>query len=194
MRRLIVLCLLTAPALAGPVAPANAVREDPIRAALHTWHRGERLAGFVPFLGAGLATGAAGGFLVASNGQPARGAGVTLIAFGAVESIAGLYLGFSSFGKESVREAALGTDRSAFVEGERARVARISGLVQPVLLGLWGATALGGGALAGAGALRNDDRLLGVGLGLAVQGLVLFLLDWAVLDRALAYDSVLRAQ
>jgi hypothetical protein len=48
-----------------------------------------------------------------------------------------------------------------------------------------------GGALAGGGALTSNDTVLGVGLGLAVQGLILFLLDWAVLDRAQAYQAVL---
>jgi hypothetical protein len=33
--------------------------------------------------------------------------------------------------------------------------------------------------------------MLGVGLGFAVQGLVMFLLDWAVLDRASAYSTAL---
>jgi transketolase C-terminal domain/subunit len=33
--------------------------------------------------------------------------------------------------------------------------------------------------------------MVGVGLGLAVQGLVMFLLDWTVLDRARAYENAL---
>lgn len=51
---------------------------------------------------------------------------------------------------------------------------------------------VGGGVLAGIGGLRGDDVMAGVGPGLAVQGLVFLLLDWAVLDRAEGYAAALQ--
>jgi hypothetical protein len=68
---------------------------------------------------------------------------------------------------------------------------RITTRFQPILLGVWGATGLAGGVLAGVGAASRDDVMLGLGLGLAVQGLVMFLLDFAVLDRANGFGVAL---
>lgn len=187
----LLLCLLATGA-AGQEPPSAALLpaeapSDPVRAALHTWHRGERVSGFGPFVGSGLATGVTGVLLGTQGGTLGRAAGWTLLGFGALELVAGLYFGLSSFGNEAARDALLTKDRAVFLETERARLTRITTRFQPILLGVEAAVTLGGGVLAGVGGLQRDDALLGVGLGLAVQGLVLFLLDWAVLDRAQAY-------
>lgn len=50
---------------------------------------------------------------------------------------------------------------------------------------------VGFGAVAGVGALQKSDFAVGLGLGLAVRGLLMFALDWAVLDRAQAYAVAL---
>ena len=164
---------------------------DPVRAQMHAWHRGERVSGFVPFLGTGVASAVTGTFLVTGGSELGRGAGWVSIGFGAVELLAGLYFGFSSFGKEAALDAALTADRDATLASERARVARITDRFQPILLATEGAVALAGGAVAGVGALQKSDFAVGLGLGLAVQGLLMFVLDWAVLDRAQAYAVAL---
>jgi hypothetical protein len=191
----LLVCLSCPAALAQPsLLPADArAQQDPVAVALHTWHRGERASGLGPFLGAGLATGVAGGLLVASGTTLDRSAGWPLLTVGALELVAGLIFGLSSFGREDERAAALLADRAGFLTAERARVARITSRFQPILLAVEAAITLGGGVTAGVGALQRNDTLLGVGLGLAVQGLVLFLLDWAVLDRAQAYETALQA-
>jgi hypothetical protein len=86
---------------------------------------------------------------------------------------------------------ALTANPAEFAKSERERVARVTSRFQPILLAVEGALSAGGGVFAGLGALRRDDLMLGVGLGFAVQGLVMFLLDWAVLDRASAYATAL---
>jgi hypothetical protein len=187
---LVVLCLSTLacadePSLTPTTAP------DPLRESMHLWHRGERISGFVPFLGTGLATSLAGTSMVTSASTAAKGAGWLLIGFGVLEAAAGLFFGLSSFSNEAARDAALTVDREKFIESERARVKRITTVYQPVLLGVEAALTLAGGVTAGIGALRSDDLMLGIGLGLAVQGLVFFLLDWAVSDRAHAYALAL---
>ncbi len=45
--------------------------------------------------------------------------------------------------------------------------------------------------MATAGAFSHRDTLTGIGIGLAIQGLAMFLVDWAVLDRARAYATAL---
>jgi hypothetical protein len=86
----------------------------------------------------------------------------------------------------------LAQDKGKFLEQERKHAHRIVHVYQPALLAVEAVALATGGALAGGGAVRHDDKLLGVGLGLAIGSLVLFVLDWAVLDRAQAYETALR--
>jgi len=181
-----------APVLAQSLVPTQSPPGEALREAMHVWHRGERTSGFVPFLISGVSTVTTGSLLVAGGSQLGRSAGWTLLSFGALEVLAGLYFGLSSFGKEAALDAAFLADPVAFQASERARLNRITTRFQPILLAVEGALTVAGGTMAAVGGFRHDDTLLGVGLGLAVQGLVLFLLDWAVLDRAQAYASVLR--
>jgi hypothetical protein len=46
---------------------------------------------------------------------------------------------------------------------------------------------VGGLATAGAGLARKDDLLIGVGLGLAIEAIALFIIDWDVYERAKTY-------
>ena len=164
---------------------------EQLRVHLHDYYRGERLSGFLPFTGSGVGALVGGSLLVTSGGEVGRGAGWVNIGFGALEVIAGLYFALSSYGKERALDEALTLDPAAFAKSERERVARITGRFQPILLAVEGVLSVGGGVLAGVGGLQRDELLLGVGLGFAVQGLVMFLLDWAVLDRASAYGTAL---
>lgn len=169
----LVLCLAASLAFAQELTPT-----DQVRVQMHEYYRGERLSGFVPFVGSGVGSVVAGTLLLTSNTTLGRGAGWTNLSFGVLEIVAGLYFAFSSYGKERALDAALTANPAEFAKSERERVAR-------------GALSVGGGVFAGLGALRRDDLMLGVGLGFAVQGLVMFLLDWAVLDRAHAYSTAL---
>ena len=195
MKRLVLLsslCLaFVAHAEDAPPAVADAPANDALLASLRLWHRGERFSGLVAFTGTGVGSLVSGGLLAASNSTAARGAGWVMVGFGALELAAGLFFGLASFGNEERRAAALMLDRKAFIETERARMKRITGVFQPILLGVETAIAVGGGITAGVGALRNDELAIGLGLGLAVQGVLFFLLDWAVSDRAHAYALAL---
>jgi hypothetical protein len=179
------------PAPAATLAPTSAPERDVLRESLHLWHRGERVSGFVPFLGSGLGSALAGTFLVTSDSQAGKGGGWVLIGFGALEVAAGLAFALSSFGAEERRDLELTQDRAAFIEKEKARLKRITTLYQPLLLGIEAAVAAGGGITAGIGGLQRNETMVGVGLGLAVQGVLFFLLDWAVSDRAQAYALAL---
>ena len=156
---------------------------------LNSRYRGERISGFVPFVGSGVSSVVAGTLLLTSNTALGRGAGWTNLSFGVLEIVAGLYFAFSSYGKERALDLALTTNPAEFARSERERVARITNRFQPILLAVEGVLAAGGGGFAGVGALTRDEMMLGLGLGFAVQGLVMILLDWAVLDRASAYAT-----
>ena len=192
-RSLLLLGLAASLALAQEpsLVPTASLTTDQVRVHLHDYYRGERLSGFLPFVGSGAGSLVAGTLLVTSGTEVGRGSGWVNVSFGVLEVVAGLYFALSSYGKERTLDEALTASPADFARDERERVARITHRFQPILLAVEGALSVGGGALAGAGALRRDELMLGVGIGFAVQGLVMFLLDWAVLDRASAYATAL---
>ena len=182
------LLLLT---ISSSLSFADSLTPEQLRLHLHDYYRGERLSGFVPFVGSGVGSLVAGTLLITSNTALGRGAGWTNLSFGVLEVVAGLYFAFSSYAKERALDAALTANPAEFVRSERERIARITHRFQPILLTVEAVLSAGGGVVAGIGALRRDDLMLGLGLGFAVQGLVMFLLDWAVSDRASAYSTAL---
>lgn len=165
------------------------MRVDALREAMHTYVRGERRS-FIPFAATALVTVTAGGLLFLSNDAVARGAAWPLLAFGALELAAGLFFGLRN--ERPRLDALLEADPTELVRTEREKVGRISARNQPLLLGLWSAVIAAGGIMAGVGAAKGLGTVEGVGLGLVIQGLALFLIDWAVLDRADDYLAVLR--
>jgi hypothetical protein len=138
---------------------------------------------------AAAATLTAGALLFTTGDALARGAAWPLLGFGVLELAAGLFFGLRN--ERPKLDALLDADPDAFAKEERAKVTRIATRYQPILLGVWGAVMLGGGAMAGVGAAGKNPTLEGVGIGLAIQALAFFLIDWAVLDRADDYLAVL---
>ncbi len=191
MTRLLLLLPLAASVAFAQEASPVLTPTDQVRLQMHEYYRGERLSGFVPFTGSGVGSLVAGSLLLSSNTELGRGAGWVNLSFGVLEVVAGLYFALSSYGKERSLDAALSANPAEFARSERERVARITNRFQPILLAVEGVISAGGGVVAGVGALQKNDLMLGLGLGFAVQGLVMFLIDWAVLDRASAYGTAL---
>lgn len=186
-----------APALlvALSMSAAPSLDKEQLRPHLQTYFHGERGAG-LPFIGAGAATVLTGSLLLGltqtnPNNGIARGAAWPLIGLGAIELIAGALLAFGTNGRLAKLEQLLDEDPKTFKALETQRVERIRGTFQPILFAVWAATTVAGGAMATIGGLRGNDTLAGAGLGLAVQGIIFFILDWAVLDRANGYATAL---
>jgi hypothetical protein len=177
---------LQPPQAAAP--SASGLSSDALRHLMHTYVRGERTAA-IPFAFAGVAQALAGSLLFISDADLAHGAAWPLIAFGAVEIIAAVVLGVRS--QEPKLDALLDQSVPEFLTHERAHAHRIVHVYQPLLLIVEGAVVAAGGVMAGIGAAKTNQALEGVGFGLAIGALALFLLDWAVLDRALAYEAAL---
>jgi hypothetical protein len=174
--------------LASMVAHADDV--ETLRAQMHTYYSGEALAG-IPFLGAGLASAVAGAGLLLSRDTTARGAAVPMFGFAAIEAAFGIYLAIRNPLRLTEFDTQITVNPNAFVTSERLKLKNIVHTYQPILLAVWAAASAAGGAFAIAGHVSSDRTMIGVGLGLAVQGLVMFLLDWTVLDRARAYETAL---
>ncbi len=159
---------------------------------MHAYVSGER-ASLLPFGFTAAATLATGSVLLA-QGDSSRvtwGAGWPLLTLGVAELAAGLAFNLQNASRAAALDRLLAEDPKAFADHERKKLDRIRHLFQPLLLGVEAAVAVGGGVSAAWGASSGSQTALGVGLGLAVQGLALFLLDWAVLDRASAYGAAL---
>lgn len=193
---LLVLLLTQAPAeeanapLTPAVPPPITVGTDALREAMHTYVRGERRS-IIPFGVAGLVTVVAGGLLLIPREPIARGAAWPLLGFGVLELAAGLFFGLRD--EQPRLDRLLEQDPAELVRSEREKIGRISSRNQPLLLAIWSAVIAGGGVMAGVGAAKGNGIVEGVGLGLLVQGLAFFLIDWAVLDRADDYLAVLRS-
>jgi hypothetical protein len=191
MTSLLALWLAQAPVLNDAPAPAgvpSGVSVDAMRDAMHTYVRGERRSS-LPFGVAALSTLTASALCLTTNEPIARGAAWPLLGFGVLELAAGLFFGLRN--DQPKLDRLLDDDPDAFAAEEKKKVSRISGTFQPLLLGIEGVIIGTGGVLAGLGALQRNGTLEGVGIGLALQGLAFFLIDWAVLDRADDYLAVL---
>ena len=171
-------------------APPQSLTAAQMAALMHTYVRGEQQAS-IPFAVSGAATVVAGGLLLHGGSDLERGAAWPLLGVGAIELVSGLVLAVRTGGHEAELSRTLAENAPEFARIERAHVDRIQNLFQPLLLSVEGAILAGGGIMAAVAAQHGSSTVEGVGLGLAVQGLVMFVLDWAVLDRARAYSTSL---
>ena len=180
------LALLTLILTQEPVPP---VPNPVLREAMHTFVRGERRS-IIPFAIAGASTVTAAALLLGSNGALERGAAWPLLGFGILELAAGLFFGLRN--EQPKLDQLLDESPAEFAREQTKKIGGIANRNQPLLLGFEALVVAVGGALAGVGALKHEDTLQGIGIGLAIQGLVFFVIDWAVLDRADDYLAVLR--
>jgi hypothetical protein len=186
----VVLCALARPARAAEVAAPPSLTVEQMTALMHTYVEGEQAAA-IPFAGTGVVTLAAGGLLLKDGGTLERGAAWPLLGVGAIETAAGVVLLARGGAHRDKLDKLLAEDPQRFATEERHHLHLIRDRYQPILLIAEAAITAGGGALAIAGARQNQPTMEGVGLGLAVQGTAMFLLDWAVLDRARPYATAL---
>lgn len=185
MFRLLLACsLLGAPAWADDFE--GSLSTDQIRALMHQDVDGERWS-IVPFAATGLVTFGAGAGLLASDSRIGQTAAWPLMIGGGLELLAGIFFAARAGPHQRRLDALLDSDPRGFAAAERNRVFRIRDRFQPILLAAEAAIAVGGLGTAGAGLAGHDDVLIGIGLGLAIQGLALFFIDWDVLERATTY-------
>lgn len=172
--------------------PAVHLSSEAMKALMHTYYDGER-SQIIPFGGVAIGNLTTGALLLTGDSALTHAAAGPVIAFGAVELLAGLFFTIRAGPHLAHLDQLLVDNPQEFVRTERVRTHRIRDLFQPALLIAEGVIAVGGGVMAGIGAKRNLPTVEGIGLGLLVEAVVLFVLDWAVLDRARAYATALDA-
>lgn len=191
-RWFVLLLCVAGPAIADEPTPEfrASLTPEQISRLMHTDAEGERNS-VIPFATMGVSTMLGGGLLLGTDSKIAQGAAWPLLTLGALELIGGVIFALRYGPHVRHLDALLASDPAEFARVERKRVHRIRDRFQPILLVVEAAICVGGGAMATAGALSHRDTLTGVGIGLAIHGLALFLIDWAVLDRARAYATAL---
>ena len=190
--RLLVLLLIAVPAGAEETTSEfkASISREQMAAMMRNDAMGERYS-LIPFATMGAATMIGGGLLLSTDNKVGQGAAFPLLTIGALEVLAGIFFALRSGPHMRHLDELLAADPQEFSRIETKRVHRIRDRFQPLLLIAEAAICVGGGAMATAGAFAHRDTLTGVGIGLSIQGLALFLIDWAVLDRARAYATAL---
>lgn len=147
-----------------------------MRRALHTYYEGEK-AGSFQFLVPGLASAGVGtALLVADTGEVAKGAAVPMLAFGALEVGAGLFLYLRTDALLARLDQQLTRDPRAFKTEENIHLRRVDDQFTG-LLWLEIAIASMGVGMASVGAFAKTPTVQGVGIGLAIEASKLFILD-----------------
>jgi hypothetical protein len=159
--------------------------------AVTSYFAGEYAEGFA-WMAVGDASLVGGGTLVAQQNGVMRGMSYPLLAFGAIQFVAG----FSSLARSEARAAALrrdaAVDAAAVHRRETRRITRLNVLFRAIrytefsLLGLGAAGAIAGG-------VARQDQVLGAGIGLAVEAALMLTLDHFAEARAHRYADALRA-
>src|SRR5262245_25466951 len=124
---LVALLSVATPALADPPL----LSAEQLRPLLHTYYEGERLV-VVPFGLAGVAGLATGALLAAGPNDLSRGAGWPVLAFGAVELIAGALFSLQGAANRRTLDQLLTDDPKEFARRERHHVYRIRDQFQPL--------------------------------------------------------------
>jgi hypothetical protein len=169
-RALIVLALLAHSARAETPAEAKAIMQD--------YFDGEKTGGYV-LVGMGIAGVASGTFLLRAHCEVRQGMAYPLLAAGALQLAAGVYIGIASdnridkFGKEIDR------DGQAWTVRERDRMDGVQTQFTVLKLVEIGLVA-GGAGLAYYGYKKRHLRLEGAGIGIAIEAAATLLFDiWA---------------
>lgn len=179
---------LAEPAVAQPTAPTPAQREMSRR--MHRYFRGELDAASMA-LGLGAGSGWAGGLLLAHATDASRAAAVPILAASAVEIAIGIGLFARTPSQVEELDALIARDPERYVaeEGER-----MTGVIDRFgLLTIAETTLLFSGAITTTvGAVVDEDRAIGAGLGLITVGTLAMGFDALADARAERYLEAIR--
>lgn len=178
-------------ALALPRA-ARADQADAFRSAGHAWFDGERSSGYL-WGAAGVASlGAAGALYFQQKSDLARGISYPLAAFGVLQAA----IGVGSLARGSARadalDAAIARSPEDARQSEIARMRRVNYAFLAIEI-VETALIVGGASFAATRRHEGQELARGVGLGLAMEGGLMLLLDALAASRAHTYAGQLDA-
>jgi hypothetical protein len=159
------------------------------RDALHRYFDGEWAERWA-FGGLGVASLATAGALWAEGGAPARGAAVPVALVGLLQLGLAFGLQLRTPAQVAALDALLTNDPPRFLAQESARMRRVNqgfAVYRVVVVGLF----MAGTALAGIGGVSEVRALVGAGLGLGAEALLMLLLDFFADGRGRAWEASL---
>jgi hypothetical protein len=163
--------------------------QAPLSLAMQTHFEGERDEGYA-WMGFGAATLVTGGILYKEGGDLQRGIAYPALSFGSLHMLIGMWL----LGVSDRRVAGLRAELDRTPEVVRAReLKRIQGIARSLFALRIGEAVITTGAvgLAIGGGVVDDKLLLGIGLSVAVETIITFVLDTLAAHRAKHYIEVL---
>ncbi len=169
---------------------ARADEKEQVRQAMHTYYSGE-VRQVIPWSLTGVTAGVTGGVLVAQPGDLAKTSGGVLLGLGIFELAVGIGFAVRTLPMRERFDLLLDSNPQEFVKTEREHLHRIITRFQPIVRITEAVLAVAGASLTIIGRSVGNPRLEGVGIGVGAHAVALFAIDWAVLDRALAYGAAL---
>ena len=165
-------------------ADSPPIGQDAMREAMRSYFAQEKSAALIGGIGA-LAAGGTGAYLVTQNDM-SHGIGYSLIGVGAIGLVVGGTVYFRTDSQLEKLEKQLETTPADYKKFEGARVARVN--AQFTILKIAEISIFtGGAATAIVGATQKADLTTGIGIGLAIDAVLLFVFDYFAESRAHVY-------
>lgn len=157
---------------------------------LHGYYRSEKTIAYT-FLGLGAASAGAGVYLTQRPEAFSRGLGGSLVALGGLQALGAAFYAFQVDAQRSRYEAQLARDPASFKRDEGDH---IQGTTSRFVVYRTAevALALAGAGVAAYGFAANKDVWKGIGVGVASQALVFFVIDSFGVARAHDYEERVR--
>jgi hypothetical protein len=173
-------------------ARAESAETARVRKELHTYYEGEK-SGSLQFALPGLVSLGVGTALLATDpSDMAKGAAVPVLAFGAIELGAGLVLFLRSDALVARLDGELTRGPTGWKAAETDHLRRVRDQFAALMWTEIAVAGIGAGMAAG-GAYAKAPTVQGIGIGLAVESSVLFILDSIAAERAKPYLSSLES-
>lgn len=169
------------------LSPSAARADAPITSDVASYYRSEKTVAYT-FLALGTAAAAGGTVLVATRDEElSRGLGWSLVAVGGLQALGSLFYAFQVDAQASQYGALAANDPAAF---KREEGDHIEGTTSRFLFyrTAEAALALAGAGVAVYGFAANKDAWKGVGIGVASQAALFFVIDGFGQARAKAYE------
>lgn len=179
--------LLASGAARADDAPVSSAQ---VRADAHGYYDAEMTSAFL-FVGYGAVTAGAGGVVLTQSGDFSRGLGASSLILGGLTVLGGIGYGVAVKIRGTYYTGLADTDLARF---QREEAEHIHGTNQRfwLYLGSEIAETLAGVGIAAYGFAAKNDLSKGIGVGTAIQGIGLFVIDVPGAGRAAKYQDQLR--
>jgi hypothetical protein len=175
---------------AGARAAERDVGQEQMRADARAYYDSEMTTGFL-FLGFGAVTAGAGAVTLTQSGDFARGLGLSSLVLGGLTAIGGAGYAIAVKFRGDYFTGLAGSDPDAYKREEGDRLEGTSSRF-PLYLGSEIAEALAGIGMTAYGLAAKNDLFKGIGVGTAIQGIGMFVIDVPGAGRAKRYEDEVR--